>query len=1482
MHPLPQPDYNPPHRPAPRAPPTVSSPPRHPPTAPARARRRFRPSGFAIIISITLLSFLVLLLLSLSLLTRVGTQMAANNLQAAQAQQNALVALNIALGQLDKFAGPDQRTTAPAEFGDPTLNNTASAIPVLIGSATVTTNAPVNPNWPAMGVVAPVAGDRQWTGVWGNHDPGGQIFTKTPTPVFLNWLVSGNEGAPAPATTTFGQVTTAPPAASIVFTPTMGVTPTLSSTTTYGTVLQFASGSGGPTPAVLLVGPNTTGTQSETLTYATAMSGTNSAAQSIGFTTLPQDRFVVAPLVTISASAGLLPGFTGTATKAVGRYGYAVLDEGVKAKVNVRDPFDGQSTTSLISSSATYSARARMQAAQRTGIELVQGFADSNSPVTGSISYLVNTTNLTIDSQLDRLLALAQTRDMDPTATTSATANALRLRFHDLTTNSFGLLADAQRGGLRRDLTAMFEDAQVFANYAGRNILPDFDEPTHNTASASTTLLPSLEASMLDPNLPNTTSAPWNDNGTFTIDPKRVSPKSQYVYGTSLNGVPVENHGPTWDRLRNFYLLPATVTVSGPNASVSVQAADPAHMPITPVIVQVRTYFGMVKGATGNFGLRHYLALILGNPYTVNLVAPKGLNFVFRQPGLSNPSAAPSHLAWNVALSSSAGNANDNPGGWSGDLQWATSDFNFPNPRSWFGTGGVLTTDPPKTLAPPGSVLPIINTGMDTDPGSTNVNQNRLEQNWQAVPDPLASTLGSILFHASDSGSPGASLTIPAGKLEVLIVSNSTQTVAHQSTFTTPPQIEMVPNSNGAIFTSSYVYNTTQGVAAGTKYSQINYGDNLSLYMLDPNYTPLPGDTLTYSVGGVKVGRVLQALVGYTLTQGGASAQGNLLFSDGTMYNNGGGFTLDLALAKGTSWPQSNSTVSGVSLVRGNYYRTYVDYGLTNVYRTRPAYMPNGPNWLFQTTGNVDNSLGYFDGDGQGNSALVNFDIYTAGLTFAGSIGWGYDVDTPYANSSTVMFDLPRKPYAGGGNQEEPVMSLGYLRHANLSADDEYLSPGYQPASQIGPSFFCPPVTRTASLQPHANAYFSGALGPGNRANVTTYYDMSYLLNAAFWDSCFFSTIPTGATSSGLPDNSRFKFNAGPIPSKAQLGVTGNTATVSDALNSSQFLPKEYAPARYLMLDGAFNINSTSVEAWKALLAGLRRRAAGNTDSELSTKPSAFPRSLNQPFDSTGADNVGSLTSPSTFGSHGGFRRLTDAQITALATNIVLEIRARGPFLSLAHFINRTGLTGTVSSTLSLSTPAAINDPHTLAGALQIAIERTGLNAGFPGQPLNTPNINNNATVTSTDFALGVWDKGYKNEKGVTPPLLPLYADPFPTGNSTTVTFSWATLNRSTGIPGWFTQADLLEPLGPELAARSDTFVIRAYGDVVDPVNTTNPASPVILARAWCEAVVQRFPDYGDPTDQPYVHPSLADATNRTFGRKFRVVSLRWLTPNDI
>jgi hypothetical protein len=48
--------------------------------------------------------------------------------------------------------------------------------------------------------------------------------------------------------------------------------------------------------------------------------------------------------------------------------------------------------------------------------------------------------------------------------------------------------------------------------------------------------------------------------------------------------------------------------------------------------------------------------------------------------------------------------------------------------------------------------------------------------------------------------------------------------------------------------------------------------------------------------------------------------------------------------------------------------------------------------------------------------------------------------------------------------------------------------------------------------------------------------------------------------------------------------------------------------------------------------------------------------------------------------------------------------------------------------------------------------------------------------------------------------------------------------------------------------------------------------------------VVQRMPDYSDPTNSPAVAPGDPSFTagNKQFGRKFQVVSFRWLTSNDI
>jgi type II secretory pathway pseudopilin PulG len=112
-------------------------------------------SGFALLITVTLLALVVLLLLSLATLTRIETATAANARRAAEARQNALLALHVAMGRLQRFAGADQRVTARADL-----------LPESVG----------NP---------------YWTGVWD---------ATSASRVPLTWLVSGNETDPLAVT----------------------------------------------------------------------------------------------------------------------------------------------------------------------------------------------------------------------------------------------------------------------------------------------------------------------------------------------------------------------------------------------------------------------------------------------------------------------------------------------------------------------------------------------------------------------------------------------------------------------------------------------------------------------------------------------------------------------------------------------------------------------------------------------------------------------------------------------------------------------------------------------------------------------------------------------------------------------------------------------------------------------------------------------------------------------------------------------------------------------------------------------------------------------------------------------------------------------------------------------------------------------------------------------------------------------------------
>jgi hypothetical protein len=147
-------------------------------------------------------------------------------------------------------------------------------------------------------------------------------------------------------------------------------------------------------------------------------------------------------------------------------------------------------------------------------------------------------------------------------------------------------------------------------------------------------------------------------------------------------------------------------------------------------------------------------------------------------------------------------------------------------------------------------------------------------------------------------------------------------------------------------------------------------------------------------------------------------------------------------------------------------------------------------------------------------------------------------------------------------------------------------------------------------------------------------------------------------------------------------------------------------------------------------------------------------------------------------------------------------------------------------------------------GALQAAIERAGLNAGH-----------------NAAFPLD-------NRQS-----LPNYRHPDNISDPTRMEQMVKPASKAWGAPSYLTQADVLQVLGPALSARSDTFVIRAYGDAVD-------AGGEVQARAWCEATVQRTPEPLDP-DASGLDPRAAGQAG-DFGRRFIITTFRWLRPGEI
>lgn len=520
---------------------------------------------------------------------------------------------------------------------------------------------------------------------------------------------------------------------------------------------------------------------------------------------------------------------------------------------------------------------------------------------------------------------------------------------------------------------------------------------------------------------------------------------------------------------------------------------------------------------------------------------------------------------------------------------------------------------------------------------------------------------------------------------------------------------------------------------------------------------------------------------------------------------------------------------------RSSTMRTFYDFNMhgTRFFKSIASYNP-APFFM-----ESNNSIGQLPTTAPGGDTGTAF---TRNLA-AANLPWGRDLLS--GSPRTVLFTSPKQ-----------FTSLAQFQHADLTGDDIAASIGHQPAYAVGNSYANPYVKRTLTTQSRTDYELIGSPSPSAATSVQrNYYDIAYLLNASLWDSYYLSATPQSGSSSGygsISDNPAF------IAYKPDT----NSTTLNDPITS----------ASQLLIDGAFNVNSTDKNAWKAFLGSskhFRHRA------DTAANPgAAFPRSLEQ-LNTSANPPTGTATD-----SFSGYRRLTDVELDALATEMVRQVRLRGPFLSHSHFINR--FIGDINRQPVL----------TRSGALQTAIDESGININNAGNRRAFRNIDPNADrVTLAGQSSGhpradLDGSDTANRPNDADSSAPDWASTSRDNNFGAVASIIADREmftslkneqgfRSTAIPGWLTQADVLQVIGSSISPRSDTFRIRSYGEALDPAG--NP-----IAKAYCEAVVQRTPDYVDPTNNPTVRGTALTPLNRLYGRQFKIVSFRWLTAQEI
>jgi len=1224
--------------------------------------------GFALVIALSLMAFILLLILSITTLVRVETQSANIQLAQLKARMNAQLGAMVALGDLQRYTGPDQRVTARAD--------------ILLAPGADETDLPT-------------AGQQRWTGVWSSKQSTSDALDTADglEGHKARWLVSGN----------------------------------------------------GNNPSVPTLDPNVAITVETANLASLGGSVTNKSNQ---------DDTVKAPKVEILGDDDVTEG----------HYAYWVSDEGVKARVNMADPFLDSDPYDP-NNPDTYGAYYRTAMAQVADPTAVSNSADEQ---------LLTSTSSRWKDEAQDPGKISSLKNIPIFTDDNLPSDEF---FHDFTVHSSGVLANTKDGGLKRDL--------------------------------STALL----------NLPNDMKGPM-------FEP---------FGATQSTGDP---GGPNWEQLADYYQVARSTMNS---SSLQFRMPTTQQVGIAPVVTRWNLpFYGFAdyNGAgdewtTGgyNYSIGLFPLITLWNPYNKDLVLPEmGIECEFprkleiwscryAQDGvpilqpIKDPAKTKVYVTPSRQSVAQIQLAQWPPGGgttYRNVIKFRIKSVTIPAGQAY-------------------NFTPPINSIFDYQVSNEGRNNILVHGGWSG-----SNMNGFYTDPVAGSGTEEI-LMKPLRVVERAGIDQVLRESWKHTTQYTMPSISRVQDEGGELWQpvlNLYDLSTddTFNLDGSNRFKSLTFwglndqiGDGLS----DKNEQQQGLNPRVMRLNRIGNNGINALLLDSPRFSNFLQPLGS---SDGASYSDPGtNPAVDLTAVD--HWKMAGKTfgISAALKFPDMPFHSTQEVPI-HLYRN---FNPTAPVSMRSIKGQTD----YW-----GDIATM----YTRGssTTFGGDNTSNYLPGTEYANAQLGLeFGL----YTTSGSDEAVLydiskpLSIGHLMHANLfnyyganndleisngssTSNYKYHSNSHQalyaiPVYAIGNSFpdiYLP--LNESKLNPSANIFTTD----GGASVKWCHYDYSYELNSALWDGYYFSGIdPAEPTSFPLP-NARLR---------------------DVAYNGATTLTDEKQAAARLLLDGAFNINSTSIAAWESILGAMRDiENVGGGIASSGDQSHNFSRFTEALVDSTGTvpdlgADADSLAA--------GFRSLSDAQIASLASEIVTEIRLRTqnadptgftyPFTSVSNFVNR-----------SLDYDMIEGDPikraFAFSGVLQAAIDKSGING------------------LKSDSS-GLWETTNLD-------FYPLYEEGDLTAEQRP---------RTDGMPGSLTQADLLNKIGHLLQARSDTFVIRSSGDTVDEFSSgANQSS----AQAYYEIIVQRTPAYVDSSQLAY--DPATSVTNEKFGRKYQIVSQGWVSSEDI